>query len=61
MEAQLRKAGLDLIPSNYRLVSNLSFVSKIVEKCEKLQINSFPNSEQPTLESPESLLGEPQL
>ena len=29
----LKKAGLDLIASNYRPVSNLLFISKVVEKC----------------------------
>ena len=28
----LKKSGLELIPSNYRPVSNLSFLSKVVEK-----------------------------
>ena len=29
----LKKAGLELIYSNYRPVSNLSFLSKLIEKC----------------------------
>lgn len=29
----LKKKGLDLIPKNYRPVSNLPFISKVVEKC----------------------------
>ena len=29
----LKKMGLEIIWSNYRLVSNLSFVSKLTEKC----------------------------
>ena len=32
----LKKAGLDLICKNYRPVSNLSFLSKILEKCALL-------------------------
>ena len=35
----LKKAGLDLICKNYRPVSNLSFLSKILEKCALLQFN----------------------
>ena len=34
-----KKAGLDLICKNYRPVSNLSFLSKILEKCALLQFN----------------------
>ena len=29
----LKKIGLDLIPQNYHLVSNLSFLSKVLECC----------------------------
>ena len=29
----LKKLGLDLISKNYRPVSNLSFLSKVVERC----------------------------
>ena len=46
----LKRCGLDRIDVNYRLVSSLSFVSKIVEKCvmdhfeEHCNINDFtPN------------------
>ena len=35
----LKKLGLDLIPPNYRPVSNLLFFSKLLEKCILLQIN----------------------
>ena len=35
----LKKTGLDLIPKNYRPVSNLSFMSKLVERCMKVQFN----------------------
>ena len=36
----LKKAGLELICKNYRPVSNLSFLSKIHEKCALLQFNN---------------------
>ena len=36
----LKKAGLDLMCKNYRPVSNLSFLSKILEKCALLQFNN---------------------
>ena len=36
----LKKAGLVLINKNYRPVSNLSFLSKLVEKCVLLQFNA---------------------
>ena len=36
----LKKAGLVLICKNYRSVSNLSFLSKILEKCALLQFNN---------------------
>ena len=36
----LKKLGLDIIKSNYRLVSNLTFISKVVEKCVLLRFNS---------------------
>lgn len=35
----LKKVGLELVSSNYRPVSNLPFISKIVEKCMLLQFN----------------------
>ena len=35
----LKKMGLPLEPSNYRPVSNLAFVSKLVEKCSIRQFN----------------------
>ena len=34
----LRKIGLELTTSNYRLVSNLSFLSKVLERC---MVNQF--------------------
>ena len=37
----IKKAGLDTIKSNYRPVSNLSFLSKIVEKCAVKQLNNY--------------------
>ena len=36
----LKKAGLALINKNYRPISNLSFISKLVEKCVLLQFNA---------------------
>ena len=36
----LKKAGLDLICKNYRPVSNLSFLSKVLKKCALLQFNN---------------------
>ena len=35
----LKKLGLQLIHSNFRLVSNLTFISKVIEKCMLLQIS----------------------
>ena len=35
----LKKIGLDLISKNYRPVSNLKFLAKLVEKCMLLQFN----------------------
>ena len=35
----LKKIGLELIHANFRLVSNLSFLSKLVEKCMLLQLS----------------------
>ena len=35
----LKKLGLQLIHSNYRPVSNLSFISKIIEWCMLLQVS----------------------
>ena len=36
----LKKVSLELICKNYRPVSNLSFLSKILEKCVLLQFNT---------------------
>ena len=36
----LKKTGLELLAKNYRPVSNLSFLSKLVEKCMLSQFNS---------------------
>ena len=36
----LKKPGLDLICKNYRPVSNLSFLSNVLEKCALLQFNN---------------------
>ena len=36
----LKKTGLELIPSNYRPVSNLSFLSKLLEKAALHQIDT---------------------
>ena len=35
----LKKLGSELTPSNYRPVSNLSFLSKLLEKCALQQFN----------------------
>ena len=35
----LKKIGLELIKSNYRPVSNLPFISKVVERCMLLQLS----------------------
>ena len=35
----LKKLGLELITKNYHLVSNLPFMSKLVEKCMLVQLN----------------------
>ena len=35
----LKKLGLELIAKNYRLVSNLPFMPKLVEKCMLIQLN----------------------
>ena len=35
----LKKAGLELIPKNYRPVSNLSFLSKVLEQCVLMRFN----------------------
>ena len=35
----LKKIGLDLITKNYRPVSNLSFMSKLVKRCMLAQFN----------------------
>ena len=37
----LKKIGLDLIFKNYRPVSNLKFLAKLVEKCMLLQFNEY--------------------
>ena len=37
----LKKPGLDRIMTNYRPVSNLSFVSKLAEKCVVSQLNTY--------------------
>ena len=37
----LKKAGLDLMLSNFRPVSNLSFISKVVEKVVLTQFNKY--------------------
>lgn len=37
----LKKAGLDLLAQNYRPVSQLSFISKTVEKCSISQLNNY--------------------
>ena len=39
----LTKVGLDLIPRNYRAVSNLCFLSKLVEKCILKQFIGYCN------------------
>ena len=36
----LKKSGLKLIKKNYRPVNNLSFLSKVVERCILEQLNS---------------------
>ena len=40
----LKKVGLELINKNYRPVSNLSFLSKLVEKCVLLQFTKHRNT-----------------
>ena len=42
----LKKAGLKLIPRNYRPVSNLSFLSKVVEKCMLKQFIGYCNAKE---------------
>ena len=37
----LKKAGLELIPKNYRPVSNLSFLSKVLEQCVLIRLNEL--------------------
>ena len=39
----LKRLGLQLILSNYRLVSKLTFVSKIIERCMLLQLSQHCN------------------
>ena len=41
----LKKVGLELIPRNYRPVSNLCFLSKVVEKCMLKQFIGYCNSQ----------------
>ena len=41
----LKKVGLELIPRNYRPVSNLCFLSKVVEKCMLKQFTRYCNSQ----------------
>ena len=38
-----KKSGLDLVPSKYRPVSNLTFISKVVEKCMLQQFSEHLN------------------
>ena len=40
----LKKAGLELIPKNYRPVSNLSFLSKVLEQCVLMRFNEHCNN-----------------
>ena len=40
----LKTVGLDLIPKNYRPVSNLCFLSKVVEKCMLKQFIGYCNA-----------------
>ena len=49
----LKKIGLDLILKNYRLVSNLNFLAKLVKKCMPLQFNEhcYLNSRLPLYQS----------
>ena len=39
----LKKLGLELIKANYRPVSNLPFISKVVERCMLLQLSQHCN------------------
>ena len=39
----LKKPNLDPIPSNYHPVSNLSFLSKLLEKCAMDHVNDHYN------------------
>ena len=41
----LKKSGLELIAKNYHLVSNLPFMSKLVEKCTLIQLNEHCNNQ----------------
>ena len=43
IRALLKKSTLDLIPSNYCPVSNLSFLSKLLEKCAMDHVNEHCN------------------
>lgn len=49
----LKKQGLDLVFKNFRLISNLSFISKLVERVAADQIQSYLNEHDlfPTLQS----------
>ena len=40
----LKKLGLQLIHSNYRPVSNLTFISKVIERCMLLQLSQHCTS-----------------
>ena len=42
----LKKIGLELIRQNYRLVSNLPFLSKVIERCMLLQLSHHCNEYQ---------------
>ena len=41
----LKKLGLELIAKNYHPVSNLPFMSKLVEKCMLIQLNEHCNNQ----------------
>ena len=42
----LKKVGLELTFSNYRPVSNLTFISKVIERCMLLQVSKHCNKYQ---------------
>ena len=50
----LRKQGLEVINSNFRPVSNLFFLSKVIEQCMLLQVSTHCNQYglQPDYQSP---------